>query len=466
MQNPDHSLPSGGPGREEIAKIEVGHTSVTPVVARWLVAFFLAVSAAVPLIEVAAARPWEADNPGWTWSQFAELPQEIRSHLSGGAAPAATLWRRVVSANREVLSRLSSFERTLDDESLLGRILRRPAQRVMAGWLGSGNERVYIGREGWLFYRPDVEYLTMLRFLDPAQLERRVAAATEWATPPQPDPRKALVRFHHDLQARGIRLIVMPTPVKPGVHPEMLASGADPTGVLQNPSFPEFVADLSRAGLLVFDPGDRLAAARGAHPQYLETDTHWLPETMESVADSLGTFIEAHVPIPAVADPAYRLERVEVRSSGDTARMLDLPENDPLFPPETVWLRRILQRDGSPWRSSRTADVLLLGDSFSNIYSLESMGWGTSAGFAEQLSYVLRRPVDRLVQNDEGAFATRAMLQREPHRLDGKRLVVYQFSARELAFGDWQVILLSSADAPSRRSVPFANPEPASKRDE
>ena len=449
MRDPDHSLPSGGPSREEVAKIEVAQTSVTLAVARWLVALFMAGIAIVPFIEVAFTRP-TVDKPGGIWSHFAELPPAIRSHLSGDAAPDATLSRRVVSANRDVLSRLSSFERALDDESLLGRRLRRPAQRAMTGWLGSGNERVYIGRDGWLFYRPDVEYITSQRFLDPVQLERRVAAASEWATPPQPDPREALVRFHRDLQARGITLIVMPTPVKPGVHPEMLASRADRTGVLQNPSFPEFVADLSRAGLLVFDPGDRLAAARSADPQYLKTDTHWLPETLEMIAELLGAFIEAHVPIPAAADPAYRLERFEVRNSGDTARMLDLPENDPLFPPETVWLRRILRPDGSPWRSSRTADVLLLGDSFSNIYSLESMGWGTSAGFAEQLSYVLRRPVDRLVQNDEGAFATRAMLQREPSRLDGKRVVVYQFSARELAFGNWQVILLPSADAPSR----------------
>jgi hypothetical protein len=98
--------------------------------------------------------------------------------------------------------------------------------------------------------------------------------------------------------------------------------------------------------------------------------------------------------------------------------------------------------DGSPWRSARDADVLVLGDSFSNIYALESMGWGTSAGFVEQLSFALRRPVDRLVQNDEGAFATRAMLQRDPSRLDGKRVVVYQFAVRELAFGDWKVLPL------------------------
>jgi alginate O-acetyltransferase complex protein AlgJ len=100
----------------------------------------------------------------------------------------------------------------------------------------------------------------------------------------------------------------------------------------------------------------------------------------------------------------------------------------------------VVQADGSPWRSSREADVLVLGDSFSNIYTLESLGWGTSAGFVEQLSYGLRRPVDRLVQNDQGAFATRAMLGRDSRRLDGKRVLVYQFAARELAFGDWQVI--------------------------
>jgi SGNH hydrolase-like domain, acetyltransferase AlgX len=448
MRDPDHSLPSGGRNREETARIEVARTSVTPAVAGWLAALFLTGIATVPLIEAAVARRPGVDNRGGIWSHFAELPRQIRSHLSGSARPGATLWRRVVSANRDVLSRFSSFERALDDESLLGRMLRQPAQRVMAGWLGSGNERVYVGRHGWLFYRADVEYITNQPFLDPVQLERRVAAASEWVTPPQPDPREALLRFHRDLQARGITLIVMPTPVKPGVHPEMLASGADRTRVLQNPSFPAFVADLRRAGVLVFDPGDRLA--RSADPKYLKTDTHWLPETMEMVAELLGTLIEAHVPMRAAAAPAYRLERVEVRNSGDTARMLDLPENDPLFPPETVWLRRVLSQDGSPWRSSRSADVLLLGDSFSNIYTLESMGWGTSAGFAEQLSYVLRRPVDRLVQNDEGAFATRTILQREPYRLNGKRLVIYQFSARELAFGNWQVIPLPSADAPFR----------------
>ena len=203
-----------------------------------------------------------------------------------------------------------------------------------------------------------------------------------------------------------------------------------------------FVDDLRSEGVLVFDPSEALAAARRSGPQYLVTDTHWRPEAMEEVAELLGAFIAAHVRLPVTADPGYRLERSEVGNSGDAARMLDLPADGLLFPPETVWLRRVLQPDGSPWRSSRDADILVLGDSFSNIYALESMGWGSSAGLAEQLSYTMRRPVDRLAQNDEGAFATRAMLRRDLERLNGKRVVVYQFAARELAFGDWKVIPL------------------------
>jgi alginate O-acetyltransferase complex protein AlgJ len=52
---------------------------------------------------------------------------------------------------------------------------------------------------------------------------------------------------------------------------------------------------------------------------------------------------------------------------------------------------------------------------------------------------VLGRPVDRIVQNDDGAFGTRAMLARSgPERLSGKRVVIWQFAARELAAGDWK----------------------------
>lgn len=442
MPQPHQPLPSAAPTREEIALTEVGRTAVAPGLARALVACFLTAISAVPLVEFGGLRA-RAEDAASAWAHLTDIPRAV-----GSASAAAGPWEVTVAANRRVLAGLSAFERALEDESALGRLLRPPAQQLMADRLGAGNERVYVGKEGWLFYRADVEYVTGPPFLDASPLERRAAAASEWETPPQADPRAAVTRFARDLEARGVALILMPTPLKPGVHPEMLAAGYDDARhVLQNPSFRIFVEEVGRAGVMVFDPSDALAMARRTGAQYLTSDTHWRPEAMEAIADRLAAFISERVTLPAVADPRYRVEQREIRSVGDTARMLDLPRDGMLSRPETVWVRRILQRDGSPWRATREADVLVLGDSFSNIYALESMGWGTSAGFVEHLSHALERPVDRLVQNDDGAFATRAMLQRVPDRLNGKRVVVYQFAARELALGDWKVLPLPAASA-------------------
>src|SRR5262249_1447230 len=96
------------------------------------------------------------------------------------------------------------------------------------------------------------------------------------------------------------------------------------------------------------------------------------------------------------------------------------------------------------WRPTPTSELLVLGDSFANIYSFPAMGWGEAAGLVEQLSFHLQRPVDGILRNDAGAFATRQILSRElargNDRLSGKQLVIWQFAMRELAFGDWKLL--------------------------
>jgi alginate O-acetyltransferase complex protein AlgJ len=356
-------------------------------------------------------------------------------------------WTTIVGANRALLARMEALERRLEQESVVGRALRPYAQWLLTGWLGAGNERVYPGRQGWLFYRADVEYVTGRGFLEHREILRRTAAAAEWEIAPQPDPLPAIRQFHADLAQRGIALLVMPTPVKPVVHPEALAGITNPP--VRNASFERFLSALEDENVAVFDP---MAALGGAGDKFLRTDTHWRPEAMEAVAERLARFIDARWPaLSTVEGPAagaaaeQRVERMEVRSTGDIVRMLDLPEEQDLYGAESVWLRRVVGRDGSTWRSTRGADVLVLGDSFSNIYSLESMGWGTSAGLVEHLSHALRRPIDRIVQNDNGSFATRALLAQDAARLEGTRVVVYQFAERELAFGDWKLLPLPEA---------------------
>jgi alginate O-acetyltransferase complex protein AlgJ len=429
-------LPAGGHSREELAQLEIGRTAVSPAVASALVAFFLAALAIVPLIEL---LPLSSDGHTSVWTTLAETPGQVRSAVSAASARTASAWRRLLAGNRALLAGLTGFETALEDESRLGVALRPPAQQVLSGWLGAGNERVYVGREGWLFFRPDVEYLTGRGFLEEDVLKRRVAKASELTVLPQPDPRPAILEFHRQLAGRGIALVLVPTPVKPGVHPEHL-TGRESASVIQNPSYAALIEELRKNGVLVFDPSRVLAEGRPTGAQYLATDTHWRPEAMEIVAQRLAAFVTQHVPLPA-ADQRFTIAEQEITNAGDTVAMLDLPAGQRRYPPEKVLISRVLGADGAAWRSDRSADVLLLGDSFSNIYSLASMGWGDAAGFAEHVSYALGRPLDRIVQNDAGAFATREQLQRSgAARLDGKRAVIWQFAARELASGDWRVL--------------------------
>ncbi len=443
---PEPVLPSGGPTREEIAKIEIGQTAVSRPVARALTAFFLICIVLVPLVEIVVPRLTGDGSPS-VWSRLVAVPANMSAAMQAEASRGNTgWWKRTLAANRAALSGLTAFENALEDESVLGRTLRPPAQAVLSGWLGAGNERVYVGRQDdkgvrWLFYRPDLEYLTGRGFLEDEVLGRRRAAASEWTERPQPDPRPAILEFHRELAALGITLIVMPTPVKPGVHPENLVASYPPDGgTAQNASYAPFVEWLAREGIVLFDPASVLEDGRRSGVQYLASDTHWRPEAMELVAERLAAFVIGRTQLPLAGAAGYRIEEQEITNQGDTAAMLDLPTGQRLYPPERVVISRVLNADGSAWRSDRAADVLVLGDSFSNIYSLASMGWGDAAGLVEQLSYALGRPVDRIVQNDDGAFATREMLRKAgPERLAGKRVVIWQFAARELAGGNWKI---------------------------
>ena len=293
---------------------------------------------------------------------------------------------------------LKRVERTLENESLVSQWLLPRVQYLLTVLLGAGNEQVYLGHDPWLFYRADVDHVIGPPFLDPVRMKHRLQTSGV-----QPDPIKAIVDFRNQLTARGI----------------------DPARFL-------------------------MERGRNGH-RYLETDTHWRPETMELVAERLADFLQ--LPAAAGSTSPSIIEK-EIVARGDIAAMLKLSRGDKFFPPETVTIRQVVTGNAL-WRPSKEADVLLLGDSFSNIFSFEAMGWGESAGFAEHLSFALRRPIDCILRNSDASFATREILSNElargRDRLAGKKLVIWEFAARELSFGNWKLLDLKLGEAkPSR----------------
>lgn len=433
------------PAREEQALREVGRTAVSrPAGAALGVLFLVTAFAVLAAEQVGMARAPEADLwPGWGGLR-GRLIEVLREDGLPGV-------------NRVLLAEIAGFEERLEEESLLVETVVPWAQWAETAWLGTGNRRAYVepSRDGarWLFYRPDVAYVTGSPFLDPQVLEARRAAADSWEEAPRPDPRPAILAFAHQLAERGIDLLVVPTPVKPTVHPERLAGERESWEVpLQNRSFGQLVRELEAAGVEVFDPAPILARAarETGEAQYLAADTHWTPEALDRVAEALARiladFLEPGLGPAPEASPYYR-QPVRVRGVGDLARMLRLPRADglpELFPAQEVTVLQVLDPLGSLARPDREAEVLLLGDSFTNVYSQAELGWGQGAGLAEQLAYRLGRPVDRIAVNAGGSHTTREALARalasDPGRLDGKRVVVYQFAVRELSSGDWKLI--------------------------
>ncbi len=439
--------------REEQAKHEIGHTTITRPQALLLAGVFLATIVGVPLMQ--QALTWRQERDAATAGERPAAAEfaGVGPAMAEAWRKAPTLLRRFLAPNAVLLERINAYQQRLDDTCFLTRATQAPVQAVLCR-LGAGNEKAYIGRDGWLFFEPGIRYLTGPPFLDPDQLAARARGGNEYVSPPQPDPVEGIAHFRDQLRARGIALVVMPVPVKAAVHPEAFTARCTTApGVLQNKSFPEFVARLKAAGVSIYDPGPELLALRRAgHPAYLKTDTHWRPEAMQRAAQGVARFVTAQGLVPTEEQPCcYPRQTMSVTNLGDVAVMLRLPARQRLYAPETVTIEPVVDDAGRPWAPDPTASVLLLGDSFANIYTLGDMGWGAHAGLAATLAVALNRPLDAIIRNDAGAYATREILANElargRDRLAGKQLVIWEFSARELAIGDWKPIALRLDEA-------------------
>lgn len=378
------------------------------------------------------------------WQGSWRIPGQ--SARAGGAAVAKALsgdnpwWRRLLDANRAALAGIKNFETAVEESSAVAGFVRPATLDVLLRRGGAGSEEAYVGNDGWLFYRPDVDALM-----------RPGGAGTR--TP------EAIAEFAAELAAHGVRLVFMPVPGKASVHPERLNAGHAFDRPLMPAGWETLRQDVQRAwevavsekGLqdapppVVLDPvqmlWERRQTSRGE--QYLATDSHWSPEAMEAVAKMLAEVLVSEG-IVAPASAASEPGALWISGMGDTARMLELPEDSPLRRNQKVVIRPVRGADGKPWVPDPNADVVLLGDSYTNIYSAEALQWGSSAGFAEQLSRFLGRPLDRISRNDAGALEARRMLAaaaaKNPEWLEGKKAVVWQIAVREVVDGDWNPV--------------------------
>ena len=345
---------------------------------------------------------------------------------------------------------LRSFEQEIEQASYLKELVQPQMQLLLSRWGRTGNRRTILGRDGWLFYAPGLTHTAGPSFIDPDALARR-ALEDEPATA---DPRPAITAFGRMLAARGIALVLFPVPDKAMLQPRELharARGAAALPVANNLGFEDFVDELRAQGIHVFQPAPAQLHTADA-PRYLVQDTHWTPQWMDQVARQLArTLVELDTQLKR-SPTAWHVVPQQAERVGDLVDALKLPDDQALFQAQTVTIEQVRADNGELWQPNPQAEILLLGDSFTNVFSESMMGWGEAAGFAPHLSLALGRDLDVISQNDAGAFATRQALARAlaagDDRLAGKRIVVWELAARELSVGDWKHI-----DWPEKKEV-------------
>ena len=273
-----------------------------------------------------------------------------------------------------------------------------------------------ITRDGQLYLRKDVQHVELQSFLESPR--GSAASGRNW------DPLPAIVDFHRQLQGMGIRLVLLPLPSKATVP----SHAGEP---VVNEGYDEFLHLLeSEHQIDVVDVTPLLVkmSADGDSP-FLRGDSHWSPEGMARIARLVAERTSVQLPTTS-----YETVDRKLSLTGDLARFRG-PEYE-----ETITTRMVLESNGQLWKPRPYAPYLLLGDSFTEIYSKPDNGWGKGAGFAETLSLEMGAPVDRLSTAHDGAFKTREALMKHPERLANKSVVVWQFAMRELSFGDWRLI--------------------------
>lgn len=280
--------------REGQAKRDIGRTEFSRAV-KWV----LLVAGLATLFGVPAGQAYREMRTSAGDGHDGALPRclEILEALPRAIATyrrSSGSWRsRLLRSNAVLVQAMDDYETELQAESFLTR-WSVPWMQEMLINAGSGNEKGYVGRNRWLFYRPGIDYCTGPGFLDPRYLTREASGPARR----RPEPRAAILQFQRQLAERNMRLVVMPVPGKATIHPEKFSSRYDDQRIgIHNPSYRRFLRELQAEGVLVCDVTDALVEYRHrtGTPAYLATDTHWRPAAMELAAEKLARLIDEKI---------------------------------------------------------------------------------------------------------------------------------------------------------------------------
>ena len=303
-----------------------------------------------------------------------------------------------------------------------------PARQILKSRLKAMPPKVkaLAGRDGFLFYRNDLEYATG------GDLEKQRKGK---------NPLPVIVEFKKLLDEQGVDFLFVPVPTKLEVYPEQL----DPklgafSGEVLNPAFRKLLASLAKEGIEVVDLLPTLLRERsvkGAEPLFQHQDTHWTDRGLRLTADLLATRVKKYEWYKELSKRkrAYEQRETSFTRFGDLQSRLPEAEQKK-YKPETLVAHQVMLGD-QPYDDDPDSPIVLLGDSFTGVYELtDAEHAGVSAHTARGVGY----PLDLVMSYGGGPNVRQKLMRRGVDALGTKKLVIWMMTARDLYnyWEDWE----------------------------
>ena len=294
-------------------------------------------------------------------------------------------------------------------------------------------DKAVVGKDGWLFYRPAVQYL-----IEPWSLD---------LTGEQSDIISAVVSFRDQLAERGIHLLVVPAPNKASVYPDVLARQAKKKDEPVNSKTIEVIHRLRQAEVEVVDLVALFKQARAASSggeatkYYLTQDSHWSPDGVRLASKAVAQRL-LDLGWVERGQVEYALKSVTIEQYGDILKMIQVPQIESQFEPELIRCTQVINSAiNQPYHDDPNSEVLVIGDSFLRIYRQDEPG---AAGFVEHLACELGFALATIVNDGGASTLVRQQLSRNPKLLANKKVIVWEFVERDIRFGTegWQIVPL------------------------
>ncbi len=255
--------------------------------------------------------------------------------------------------------------------------------------------------------------------------------------PETADPIPAIVDFQHQLQARGIQLLLVPVPPKASIYPDKIAPAISVPPAETAPHLRAFLEELRGRGVNVIDLSEAFEQNRESNhgPAFCKTDSHWSGLGCVLAAEAIAARMPQNLAAPSTRrdfDGTWK----DVTITGDLNSLIG--SSGEKTGPENVAVRVVAEKaNGAGVKPDPNSPLLLMGDSHTLVFH---DFLAERAGLVDQLAHELGFAPDLIGTRGSGATAVRISLYRRSHAdagyLGRKKVVVWCFSAREFTEAD------------------------------